>query len=109
MDGSPCEDGTVTEPEGAGTWASLHAFTVSGPHNVLVTVRDDDGGSATATVRVVVNSPPVVNAGGPYSGQEGTEMGRAACREGAEIPGVGASLKIKTASGADSGCTCSFG
>ncbi|GIG88214.1 vWA domain-containing protein [Plantactinospora endophytica] len=53
-DGSPLATGTVTESGGAGTCTASHPFTALGPHNVLVRVTDDDGGSATAVVRVVV-------------------------------------------------------
>jgi trimeric autotransporter adhesin len=53
-DGSPVVAGNVTETPGSGTCVAAHAFTVLGPHNVLVTVRDDDGGSATAMVTVII-------------------------------------------------------
>ncbi|MGI5152773.1 choice-of-anchor P family protein [Plantactinospora sp. CA-294935] len=56
-DGSPLAAGTVNEAAGAGTCTISHAFTALGPHNVLVRVTDDDGGSATAVVRVVVYLP----------------------------------------------------
>lgn len=52
-------NGTVTETAGSGTGscATSHAFTALGPHDVVVTVRDDDGGVGTATVRVVSYLP----------------------------------------------------
>ncbi len=58
-DGTPIATGTVTETpgSGAGTCAATHAFTALGPHTVLVTVTDDDGGVGTATVRVVIFLP----------------------------------------------------
>lgn len=58
-DGTPVATGTVTETpnSGTGTCAITHAFTAIGPHNVLVTVRDDDGGTGTAVVRVVIFVP----------------------------------------------------
>jgi hypothetical protein len=58
-DGTPVVNGTVTETAGSGTGscATTHAFTALGPHNVLVTVRDDDGGVGTAAVRVVIFLP----------------------------------------------------
>jgi hypothetical protein len=56
-DGSAATAGNVTETPGSGTCAISHAFTAIGPHNVLVRVTDDDGGSATAVVRVVIYLP----------------------------------------------------
>jgi trimeric autotransporter adhesin len=58
-DGTPVVNGTVTETpnSGVGTCATSHAFTAIGVHNVLVTVRDDDGGIGTAVVRVVIFVP----------------------------------------------------
>ncbi|GIH10512.1 hypothetical protein Rhe02_85790 [Rhizocola hellebori] len=53
-DGSPVAPGSVSETPGTGTCTANHAFTAVGPHNVLVTVTDDDGHSGTAIVRVVV-------------------------------------------------------
>jgi hypothetical protein len=53
-DGTPVVPGTVSETPGSGTCTKSHAFSAVGVHNVVVTITDDDGGSATATVRVVV-------------------------------------------------------
>ena len=69
-DGTPVANGTVN----GDTCTASHVFTVSGTRDVVVTVTDDDGGSATDTVRVIVNSAPEVDAGGPYSGQEGASI-----------------------------------
>lgn len=53
-DGTPVVSGTVAQGAGSGTCTSSHAFTTLGVHNVLVTITDDDGGAATAVVKVVV-------------------------------------------------------
>ncbi|MFD5826877.1 choice-of-anchor P family protein [Lentzea sp. NPDC060358] len=53
-DGSPTVNGTVAQGTGSGTCTASRTFTALGAHNVLVTVTDDDGGSATATLKVVV-------------------------------------------------------
>ncbi|MBN2009954.1 PKD domain-containing protein [candidate division KSB1 bacterium] len=46
-----------------------HTFADNGTYNVVVTVTDDDGGTATDNVSVTVNNVnPVAEAGGPYSG-----------------------------------------
>jgi hypothetical protein len=50
-------DGTVTETPGAGTYVLTYSFTRVGAHQVVVRVTDDDGGAATAVVRVVVHLP----------------------------------------------------
>ncbi len=56
-DGTPVVNGAVNEVPGSGTCTTSHLFTALGPHNVTVTVTDDDGGSATAVVRVNVYLP----------------------------------------------------
>jgi hypothetical protein len=56
-DGSPVVAGAVSEVPGSGSCATTHAFTALGVHNVLVRITDDDGGAATAVVRVVVFLP----------------------------------------------------
>jgi hypothetical protein len=53
-DGTPVVAGAVAQAPGSGTCTTTHAFTALGAHNVLVTVTDDDGGQATAVVKVVV-------------------------------------------------------
>ncbi|QFZ19424.1 vWA domain-containing protein [Saccharothrix syringae] len=52
-DGTPVVTGSVAQGAGSGTCTATHSYTGVGAHNVLVTVTDDDGGSATAVVRVV--------------------------------------------------------
>jgi trimeric autotransporter adhesin len=58
-DGTAVAAGTVAESPGSGTCTATHAFasTALGPHDVLVRVTDDDGGSATAVVRIVIFLP----------------------------------------------------
>jgi PKD repeat protein len=72
-------DGTVTAAEvtesgGSGTVSGSHAYTASGEHTVTLTVEDDDGGIASATMVIVVNSPPVAALVGPCSGVEGSAI-----------------------------------
>lgn len=65
--------GTVTETLGAGGTASgSHSYGAPGTYIVKVTVNDKDGGKGSATTTVVVSAPPVVDAGGPYAGLEGS-------------------------------------
>jgi trimeric autotransporter adhesin len=52
-DGTPVVNGAVAQGAGSGTCTASHAYNNVGAHNVLVTVTDDDGGSATAIVKIV--------------------------------------------------------
>ncbi|MGB3439818.1 MAG: PKD domain-containing protein [Actinophytocola sp.] len=103
-DGSPVVDGTV----GGDTCATSHGFTAPGTHNVLVTVLDDDGASATDVVSVVVNAPPVVNAGGPYSGVEGAATAIAGAVTDPDGPALTTTWAITPGAGVDAGATCAL-
>jgi len=107
-DGSPIAPGTVVEAPGSGTCTSAHVFTVAGPHNVLVRVTDDDGGSATAVVTIIINAPPQVDPGGPFAGQEGIAVGIAGSVVDPDSPGVTTLWSIVPAGGVDPGATCSI-
>ncbi|MFI7673048.1 choice-of-anchor P family protein [Actinophytocola sp. NPDC049390] len=52
-DGSAPVTGTVDQGAGSGSCAAEHTYTGVGAHLVVVTVTDDDGGSATAVVKLV--------------------------------------------------------
>jgi hypothetical protein len=69
-DASPATAGVVA----GGNCTGSHAYASSGDHSVTVNVTDDDGGVGTATAVVSVNSPPAVDAGGPYTGSEGSSI-----------------------------------
>jgi hypothetical protein len=69
-DGTPVAAGSVDQSPGSGTCTITHSFTALGPHDVLVTVTDDDGGSATAVVTVVIFLPGeafAIEANGPVT------------------------------------------
>ncbi len=52
-----------------------HVFADNGVYTITVTVTDKDGGVGTDTGTVnVANVPPSVDAGGPYSGNEGSPV-----------------------------------
>jgi PKD repeat protein len=68
--------GTVTEASGTGTVSGSHPYSAAGTYTVTVTITDDDGGSVTVSsvTGVLVNDPPTAEAGGPYSGIEGSAL-----------------------------------
>jgi hypothetical protein len=66
--------GSVSEILGSGTVTGSHPYSSPGTYTVTVTVNDKDGGVASASAQVVVNAPPTVSAGGPYSGVEGSPV-----------------------------------
>lgn len=53
-----------------------HTYTANGNYKVTVTVSDDDGGSLTDSfiVNAKVNTPPVAEANGTYTVEEGTAI-----------------------------------
>jgi PKD repeat protein len=53
-----------------------HVYGMAGTFTVTVIVTDDDGGTDTQLAQVIVtlNRPPVANAGGPYSANEGAAV-----------------------------------
>jgi YVTN family beta-propeller protein len=58
------------------SFAINHTYATDGTYPVTVTVEDGDTGSHTDTfnVQVIFNTPPVANAGGPYTGDEGASV-----------------------------------
>ncbi len=59
--------GSVTESAGSGTASATHAYAEPGSYVVSVTVEDDDGGTATATLgQVVVFDPGIFVTGGGW-------------------------------------------
>ncbi|WP_133900872.1 PKD domain-containing protein [Actinophytocola oryzae] len=104
-DGTPVVDGAVDDD----TCTASHGFTVPGTHNVLVTVFDDDGASATDVVAVVVNAPPVVDAGGPYSGQEGAAIAVTGEVTDPDGPDLTTTWTVEPGAGVDGGTTCAVG
>ncbi|SMC83948.1 choice-of-anchor P family protein [Lentzea albidocapillata] len=84
----------------------------AGTHKLCVTARGTDGGGAgdvTECVTVKVNAPPVVKAGGPYAGQEGTGVGLAGLVTDPDGPSLTTAWTATPQSGVDAGATCSFG
>ncbi|GLY50117.1 choice-of-anchor P family protein [Lentzea sp. NBRC 102530] len=101
QDGPKTVDYTVTTP----------ALT-PGDHQLCVTARGTDGGGAgdvTECVTVKINAPPVVKTGGPYAGQEGTDVGLAGTVTDPDGPSLTTIWTATPQSGVDAGATCAFG
>lgn len=101
QDGPASVDYTVTTPALA-----------AGTHQLCVTARGTDGGGAgsvTECTTVKVNAPPVVKPGGPYAGQEGTDVAIAGQVTDPDGPSLTTAWTATPKSGVDAGATCSFG
>ncbi|MGZ6972458.1 MAG: PKD domain-containing protein [Acidimicrobiia bacterium] len=67
--------GTVNETHGSGSGVVTGSHTYAAPGSYTVTVTVNDGvATDSATSTAVVNGPPTADAGGPYSGFEGTPV-----------------------------------
>ncbi len=64
----------ISEVPGSGTASGSHTYTTAGVFTVTLKINDKDGGQTSATTTVVVNGAPNVDAGGPYSGTEGSPV-----------------------------------
>lgn len=62
-----------------------------------------------ACASVYFNAEPVVDAGGPYAGQEGNPVQIAGSVSDVDDPGLASTWSISPLSGVDPGATCSFG
>ncbi len=76
--GSSDPDGTIVSyswnfGDGAtGSGATpTHTYAAGGVYAVTLTVTDNDGASSTCETTADINTPPVCDAGGPYSGTAG--------------------------------------
>ncbi|NQW18011.1 MAG: hypothetical protein HQ478_11060, partial [Chloroflexi bacterium] len=74
-DGTGNLPGTVTQGAGSGTVSGNHVYADNGEYTVTVTATDDDGGTDSDTLTATIaNVPPTADAGGPYSGPEGSSI-----------------------------------
>ena len=65
---------TLTEPDGdnPGTVEATHIYANNGDYNVTITIEDDDGGSHSSTLSVIINNvAPVVEPGDNQEANEG--------------------------------------
>lgn len=78
-------DGTVTQSLALNLDKSFslnHTYSSSGDYMIEACISDDDGGYGCDQIQVTVvtNHPPVADAGGPYSGNEGTTINLSASK-----------------------------
>ena len=71
---SSATPGTLIESSGTGSVTGSHTYGSPGTYHVVVTVTDDNGGFTTTVADVSVNGAPTIDAGGPYSGVEGSPV-----------------------------------
>ncbi|XVS68040.1 PKD domain-containing protein [Actinosynnema sp. CA-299493] len=93
------------------TYTASTAPLSSGTHQLCVTAHGTDGGGAGSVIEcttVIVNDPPVVGAGGPYSGQEGTPVALAGTVVDPDGPSLAVQWSATPLSGVDPGTTCAF-
>ncbi len=73
----PLSVATVSGSNGPGTVDGSHTYDDGGVYTVEVCAVDDDGGIGCDTLTMSINSlndPPTTDAGGPYSGNEGSPI-----------------------------------
>ena len=79
-------------------------YSTPGIYTITVTLTDDDLGSTPRTTQVIVNSPPTVDAGGPYVGLEGAVLSLTGTA--ADLDGDGLSISWAFSVTGDPGVVC---
>ena len=66
---------SITEAGGTGSLSADHTYSTGSHYTITVTLFDDDNGLSVQSAAVDVKAPPTVDAGGPYTGNEGAPVG----------------------------------
>jgi PKD repeat protein len=97
------QDGTTAPGTvAAGTCTAEHTYQQAKAYDPIVTVTDDDQGTGTAGLRIVVALPDSVNAGPDTTGAEGSAIALTGAVTGTATPKWSYAAK----SGVDDGATC---
>jgi hypothetical protein len=88
----------------SGSLSGSHSYSTAGLYTITITLTDDNGGTDVKTVDVLVNTPPTVDAGGPYVGLEGTSMVLTAT--GNDVDGDGLTYSWAFTYSGDAGVSC---
>lgn len=107
-------DGTTTSGSVAGGICSAtHIYIAPGDFTLTATVKDDDLRSGSDSVGITVNaapnSPPALEAGGPYTGGEGQPVNLTASADDPDEDALNYSWTYLSSEGVDPGTTCTFG
>ena len=105
---------TTTGSLAAGVCTGSHAYSSVGARTVTVTASDDDGGSGSDTVAIVVsttsvNLPPKANAGPDKSGTEGSKVTLTGSGKDPEAAALSYRWTYVAGAGVDAGTTCALG
>ena len=106
---------TTTGVVAAGSCTGSHSYASPGSPTITVTATDDDTGSGSDTVTIDVlavgaNTPPTSDAGGPYSGAEGSAISLNGSASDVDAADTLTYLWSYVAGlGVDAGASCSFG
>ena len=100
------QDGTAAPGKVAsGTCTAEHTYQQAKAYDPIVTVTDDDQGTGTAGLRIVVDLPDSVNAGPDTTGAEGSAIALTGAVTGTATP----EWSYTANSAVDTGATCVFG
>jgi hypothetical protein len=93
------------------TYSTSVGPLAAGSHTICVQANGTDGGGAGAVEdchTITINAPPTVNAGGPYSGNEGNPIALGGTANDPDGPSLTTTWTYAPVSGVDSGATCAF-